>query len=224
MVGCGEAQIDLGEDARFWPCDEALARWRRPDGAVVSPGVFVPIAEELGLIHLLGKSVMRDACFAAAGWNAKGIVSSVAVNISPHQFDDPDFVNSVYQALDDSGLPPNLLELEITESVIMQKDYALTLLEEISECGVELAIDDFGTGYSCLAYLKDLPAKKLKLDRAFILGLPEDRKSFAIVRTVTQLARDLGMTVVAEGVEYMSGMSRCAEERRGGWQYEPVLR
>jgi predicted signal transduction protein with EAL and GGDEF domain len=83
---------------------EALARWRRPDGAVVSPGVFVPIAEELGLIHTLGKSVMRDACFAAAGWNAKGIVSSVAVNVSPHQFDDPDFINSVYQALDDSGL------------------------------------------------------------------------------------------------------------------------
>lgn len=206
---------------------EALARWRRPDGAIVSPGVFIPIAEELGLIGTLGKQVMRDACFAAAGWNRKGIVSSVAVNVSPHQFDDPEFVNSVYQALDDSGLPPDLLELEITESAaVADADRVARTMWPLRNRGVRLAIDDFGTGHSNFAAITRLPFDVFKIDQQFVRALSTDPHAPAIVEMILAMAEALGQETVAEGVETKEQadfLLRRACTIGQGYYYSPPL-
>ncbi len=206
---------------------EALARWRRPDGAIVSPGVFIPIAEELGLIGTLGKQVMRDACFAAAGWNQKGIISSVAVNVSPHQFDDPDFVTSVYQALDDSGLPPNQLELEITESAaVADPDRVARIMWPLRNRGVRLAIDDFGTGHSNFAAITRLPFDVFKIDQQFVRALSTDPHAPAIVEMILAMAEALGQETVAEGVETKEQadfLLRRACTIGQGYYYSPPL-
>ncbi len=206
---------------------EALARWRRPDGSVVSPGVFVPIAEELGLIHTLGKSVMRDACFAAAGWNRKGIAASIAVNVSPHQFDDPDFINSVYQALDDSGLAPELLELEITESAaVADPDRVARIMWPLRNRGVRLAIDDFGTGHSNFASITRLPFDVFKIDQQFVRALSTDPHAPAIVEMILAMAEALGQETVAEGVETKEQadfLLRRACTIGQGYYYSPPL-
>lgn len=206
---------------------EALARWRRPDGAIVSPGVFIPIAEELGLIGTLGKQVMRDACFAAAGWNRNGIMSSVAVNVSPHQFDDPDFVSSVYQALDDSGLPPNLLELEITESAaVADADRVARTMWPLRNRGVRLAIDDFGTGHSNFAAITRLPFDVFKIDQQFVRALSTDPHAPAIVEMILAMAEALGQETVAEGVETKEQadfLLRRACTIGQGYYYSPPL-
>lgn len=206
---------------------EALARWRRPDGAIVSPGVFIPIAEELGLIAKLGKQVMRDACFAAAGWNRKGIISSVAVNVSPHQFDDPDFVASVYKALDDSGLPPNLLELEITESAaVADGDRVARIMWPLRNRGVRLAIDDFGTGHSNFAAITRLPFDVFKIDQQFVRALSTDPHAPAIVEMILAMAEALGQETVAEGVETKEQadfLLRRACTIGQGYYYSPPL-
>lgn len=206
---------------------EALARWRRPDGAIVSPGQFIPIAEEMGVIHTLGKSVMRDACFAAAGWNQKGIISSVAVNVSPHQFDDPDFVTSVYQALDDSGLPPDLLELEITESAaVADADRVARIMWPLRNRGVRLAIDDFGTGHSNFAAITRLPFDVFKIDQQFVRALSTDPHAPAIVEMILAMAEALGQETVAEGVETKEQadfLLRRACTIGQGYYYSPPL-
>lgn len=206
---------------------EALARWRRPDGMAVSPGVFIPIAEELGLIARLGKQVMRDACFAAAGWNRKGIVSSVAVNVSPHQFDDPEFVDSVYKALDDSGLPPNLLELEITESAaVADADRVARTMWPLRNRGVRLAIDDFGTGHSNFAAITRLPFDVFKIDQQFVRALSTDPHAPAIVEMILAMAEALGQETVAEGVETKEQadfLLRRACTIGQGYYYSPPL-
>lgn len=206
---------------------EALARWRRPDGAIVSPGQFIPIAEELGVIHTLGKSVMRDACFAAAGWNRKGIISSIAVNISPHQFDDPDFVNSVYQALDDSGLPPELLELEITESAaVADADRVARIMWPLRNRGVRLAIDDFGTGHSNFSAITRLPFDVFKINQQFVRALSTDPHAPAIVEMILAMAEALGQETVAEGVETKEQadfLLRRACTIGQGYYYSPPL-
>ena len=206
---------------------EALARWRRPDGAIVSPGVFIPIAEELGLIAKLGKQVMRDACFAAAGWNRRGIVSSVAVNVSPHQFDDPDFVSSVYQALDDSGLPAELLELEITESAaVADADRVARTMWPLRNRGVRLAIDDFGTGHSNFAAITRLPFDVFKIDQQFVRALSTDPHAPAIVEMILAMAEALGQETVAEGVETKEQadfLLRRACTIGQGYYYSPPL-
>lgn len=206
---------------------EALARWRRADGMAVSPGVFIPIAEELGLIAKLGKQVMRDACFAAAGWNRKGIVSSVAVNVSPHQFDDPDFVNSVYQALDESGLPANLLELEITESAaVADPDRVARTMWPLRNRGVRLAIDDFGTGHSNFAAITRLPFDVFKIDQQFVRALSTDPHAPAIVEMILAMAEALGQETVAEGVETKEQadfLLRRACTIGQGYYYSPPL-
>ncbi len=206
---------------------EALARWRRPDGAVVSPGVFIPIAEDLGLIAILGKQVMRDACFAAAGWNSKGIISSVAVNVSPHQFDDPDFVTSVYQALDDSGLPPDHLELEITESAaVADPDRVARIMWPLRNRGVRLAIDDFGTGHSNFAAITRLPFDVFKIDQQFVRALSTDPHAPAIIEMILAMAEALGQETVAEGVETKEQadfLLRRACTIGQGYYYSPPL-
>ncbi len=181
---------------------EALARWQRPDGAVVSPGVFIPIAEELGLIAELGKSVLRDACIAAAGWNRHGRVARIAVNVSPIQFDEPDFAESVDQALEESGLDPELLELEITESsAVRDPDRVARIMWPLRERGVHLAIDDFGTGHSNFASITRLPFDVFKIDQQFIRGLQHDPAAPSIVEMILAMAESLGQETVAEGIE-----------------------
>ena len=206
---------------------EALARWRRPDGAIVSPGVFIPIAEDLGLIAILGKQVMRDACFAAAGWNRNGIVTSVAVNVSPHQFDDPDFVTSVYQALDESGLAPNQLELEITESAaVADPDRVARIMWPLRNRGVRLAIDDFGTGHSNFAAITRLPFDVFKIDQQFVRALSTDPHAPAIVEMILAMAEALGQETVAEGVETKEQadfLLRRACTIGQGYYYSPPL-
>jgi diguanylate cyclase (GGDEF)-like protein len=206
---------------------EALARWRRPDGAVVSPGRFVPIAEELGLISKLGQSVMRDACFAAARWNRKGISSRIAVNVSPQQFDEPDFAEQVYKALDDSGLNPELLELEITETAaVSDPDRVARIMWPLRNRGVRLAIDDFGTGHSNFASITRLPFDVFKIDQQFIRALDTDPHAPAIVEMILAMAEALGQETVAEGVETKEQadfLLRRACTIGQGYYYSPPL-
>jgi len=184
---------------------EALARWRRPDGSVVSPGVFVPMAEELGLISKLGDAVMRDACRAAARWNKSGINSHIAVNVSPHQFNDPEFINHVQSALDESGLNPELLELEITESAaVADPERVARIMWPLRNRGVRLAIDDFGTGHSNFTSITRLPFDVFKIDQQFIRALDTEPNAPAIVEMILAMAEALGQETVAEGVETKS--------------------
>jgi diguanylate cyclase (GGDEF)-like protein len=181
---------------------EALARWRRPDGAAVAPGVFVPLAEELGLISKLGRSVMRDACMAAAGWHRNGVAARIAVNVSPHQFNEPDFIQQVTDALDESGLDPKLLELEITESAaVSDPDRVARTMWPLRNRGVRLAIDDFGTGHSNFASITRLPFDVFKIDQQFVRALDTDPNAPAIVEMILAMAEALGQETVAEGVE-----------------------
>ena len=181
---------------------EALLRWTHPELGVVSPTRFIPIAEECGLIIPIGRWAMTTACTQAAEWLRLGLPLCVAVNLSPRQFMDPQLVSHVREALDQSGLPPSLLELEITESVMMRdRDAAIEKMTMIRDLGVRLAIDDFGTGYSSLAHLKRFPIDTLKIDRSFIRGIPQSAADLAIAEAILTLATSLGVTVVAEGVE-----------------------
>lgn len=206
---------------------EALARWRRPDGAIVSPGLFVPIAEELGLIGKLGRSVMRDACFAAAGWNNSGVKTSIAVNVSPQQFDEPDFIQSVYRTLDESGLQPELLELEITESAaVADPDRVARTMWPLRNRGVRLAIDDFGTGHSNFASITRLPFDVFKIDQQFVRALSTDPHAPAIIEMILAMAEALGQETVAEGVETKDQadfLLRRACTIGQGYYYSPPL-
>jgi diguanylate cyclase (GGDEF)-like protein len=206
---------------------EALARWRRPDGAVISPGKFVPVCEEMGLIGKLGRVVMRDACFAAAGWTRNGIAARIAVNVSPQQFDEPDFIQSVYQALDDSGLDPKQLELEITESAaVADPDRVARIMWPLRNRGVRLAIDDFGTGHSNFASITRLPFDVFKIDQQFVRALATDTNAPAIVEMILAMAEALGQETVAEGVETKEQadfLVRRACTIGQGYYYSPPL-
>ncbi|HBY31712.1 MAG TPA: deubiquitinase [Bradyrhizobium sp.] len=178
---------------------EALARWNHGLRGLIAPNNFIPVAEETGLIVPLGEIVLRKACFEAAGWPAD---IAVAVNLSPVQFKNPNLVSSVRAALDASGLSPDRLELEITESVLLQNSEAtLAVLHELRGFGVRISLDDFGTGYSSLSYLRSFPFDKIKIDRSFVTDLATREDSMAIVRAVTGLGKSLGIVTTAEGVE-----------------------
>jgi EAL domain-containing protein (putative c-di-GMP-specific phosphodiesterase class I) len=182
---------------------EALARWRHPDRGIVSPAAFIPIAEETGLIVPLGERILEIACRMRRGCHDLGHVAGVvAVNVSALQFIETHFVDTVKRVLRDTGLPPALLELEVTESVLMHgADMVARTLAELADLGVSLAIDDFGTGYSSLSYLKHFPVRRLKIDQSFVREMTRDANSGAIVEAIIALGRVLGMSVVAEGVE-----------------------
>jgi diguanylate cyclase (GGDEF)-like protein len=182
---------------------EALVRWRHPTRGLVPPNDFIPLAEETGLILPLGDLVLRTACSQVQAWTRQGMKAlPVAVNISGRQLQQPDFVDRVERALRDTGLPPHLLELEITESTLMEDAEAtLVLLHRLRALGVRLSIDDFGTGYSSLVYLKRFPMDTLKIDGAFIRDLPGDADDVVIVSAIIALAHSLRLDVVAEGVE-----------------------
>ena len=180
---------------------EALIRWRS-DGNLVSPAEFVPLAEETGLIVPIGEWVLRHACQDAQIWREHGYPLRVAVNLSPRQFHQKDLVPMVLSVLEDTGLPPSSLELEVTEGIVMDDvEEAIHTLNVLREKGIHFAIDDFGTGYSSLQYLSQLPLDTLKIDRAFIKNLPDNKEDAAITLATLSMAHSLGLKVVAEGVE-----------------------
>jgi diguanylate cyclase (GGDEF)-like protein len=189
---------------------EALIRWRHPEKGLVAPGVFVPLAEEIGLIVPIGEWVVREACAMAVQWPGK---LKVAVNISPAHFCDTALVQTVMDALAASGLAPNRLELEITETNLLQNSVAtLSALHQLRDIGVRIAMDDFGTGYSSLSYLQSFPFDKIKIDRSFVEKITEDANSLNIVRAVAALANGLGMASTAEGVETVEQLTRIRAE------------
>jgi EAL domain-containing protein (putative c-di-GMP-specific phosphodiesterase class I) len=189
---------------------EALIRWRHPEKGLVQPGVFVPLAEEIGLIVPIGEWVVREACMMAVQWPGS---LKVAVNISPAHFCDTGLVQTVVEALAASGLAPNRLELEITETNLLQNSAAtLSALHQLREIGVRIAMDDFGTGYSSLSYLQSFPFDKIKIDRSFVAKIIEDANSMNIVRAVAALAKGLGMASTAEGVETKEQLDRIKAE------------
>ena len=182
---------------------EALLRWTNPELGSVPPSQFIPVAEECGLIVPLGHWALFNACAQTVAWLHQGLPPiSMAVNLSPRQFQDPNLVESIKQVLADTGMPPTLLELEITESVMLHDiEVAVQKLVAIRNLGVRLAIDDFGTGYSSLSQLKRFPIDSVKIDRSFIRGIPQDRDDMAITEAILALGKTLGVTIVAEGVE-----------------------
>jgi EAL domain-containing protein (putative c-di-GMP-specific phosphodiesterase class I) len=181
---------------------EALARWRSPFG-LIQPLQFIPLAEETGLIIKLGDWVLRESCSRMKAWlDAGHDIAFIAVNVSPRQFDDPEFCQRLRAILNETELPAERVELEITESALMQQganaEAALHLLKSL---GVRISIDDFGTGFSSLAYLKRFPIDQLKIDRSFVSDIPTDTTGMEIVTAVIRLAHTLKIKALAEGVE-----------------------
>ena len=201
--------VDLGSDRIVGL--EALVRWQHPTRGLVPPLSFIPLAEETGLIIPLGRWVLETACRQARAWHDEmpGSELVISVNLSARQFTQPDLVDQVATILAETGLPPRLLELEITETVLMDQSEAGTrALRALRELGVQLVLDDFGTGYSSLAYLKHLPLDTIKIDRSFVSGLDDDDANLPIVQAVIALAHGLGIDVVAEGIETVAQLDR----------------
>jgi diguanylate cyclase (GGDEF)-like protein/PAS domain S-box-containing protein len=182
---------------------EALVRWQQPERGLIGPNEFISIAEEAGLIVPIGEWVLREACRRNRDLQVSGLDPiSVSVNVSASQFRDPNLVEMVDHVLKDTGLEPSLLNLEITESMLMSDvDNAARVLKELSGLGVTIAIDDFGTGYSSLSYLKRFPISTLKIDRSFVRDIPENKDDMLIIRAIISMANGLGINTVAEGVE-----------------------
>lgn len=181
---------------------EALIRWQHPEQGLISPAEFIPAAEENGLIVPIGEWVLQRACADAVKWHAAGLSLRVAVNLSAIQLRDVELTTMIRNVLARCGLAPRWLELEVTESAVME-DTALTLtaLRALRDMGIRLSLDDFGTGYSSLSYLRRLPLHNVKVDRSFVRELPDNQESLTIVRAIVSLAVNLGFTVTAEGVE-----------------------
>jgi EAL domain-containing protein (putative c-di-GMP-specific phosphodiesterase class I) len=178
---------------------EALLRWNHPIRGLISPGEFIPIAENSGLIKAIGDWALEEACLTAATWPDH---LTIAVNLSAPQFDNARIVETVQSALKRSGLAPHRLELEITESLLIDRpDDVIAILERLRAIGVCIAMDDFGTGYSSLSYLLKFPYDKIKIDRSFISAIETDKAACDVLRTIGALAKTLNMRVTAEGVE-----------------------
>ena len=192
---------------------EALIRWRHPTRGVLAPGEFIAIAEASALIVPIGRWVLEEACMQTARWRERGHAIGVSVNVSARQLDDDELVANVRRALEASGLDASALTLEITETVIMRDaDAAAERLRQLKEVGVRIAIDDFGVGYSSLAYLRELPADSLKIDRSFIAGIATSSASAALIRTLVQLGRTLEIETLAEGIEEQAQLETLCRE------------
>jgi EAL domain-containing protein (putative c-di-GMP-specific phosphodiesterase class I) len=192
---------------------EALLRWRKPDGRIATAAEFIHVAEKTGLIHELTGWILHTAAAAAAAWRAHGWHrASVAINVSPPQFFESDFVEQVARTLELTGLPPSALELEITETVFQTGAATVESLRRLRALGVAVALDDFGIGYSSLTSLEQLPITRVKLDRLLVAGVDTNARSAAIVRSIVALCHGLGLHVVAEGVErtaQLDFLARC---------------
>lgn len=200
----------VGFDGRI-EAVEALMRCTA-DGNIISPGKFIPVAEKTGLIIRLGEWSLLAGARLAHSLDMAGQPTKVAINVSRAQLVSPKFSQALHAALLCANVKPELIELELTESLFMDvSDVVQKNLHAALDAGVRLAIDDFGTGYSCLANLKDIPATKLKLDRAFVIVLPHDRRAFSVVKAMTMLGKELGMTVVAEGIEEQEQLDSLRE-------------
>ena len=182
---------------------EALVRWTKPDGTVVSPAEFIPLAEDFGLISLLGDQVLKTVCYQAKEWYDAGILCGpIAVNLSPRQLKEANFLERLKRLMLETQIQPEWIELEITENAVMEdKDRALKVMHQINELGISIAMDDFGTGYSSLSYIRDFPIRTLKIDTSFVKNIPECTRAIAIAQTVLSLGHGLDLKVVAEGVE-----------------------
>jgi diguanylate cyclase (GGDEF)-like protein len=204
---------------------EALLRWSHPERGMISPGEFIPIAEEMGLIVEIGNWALRRACQDCAQWpdNVK-----VAVNLSPIQFRDGDVVRAVMTALADANLAPHRLEIEITESVLLQDtETTRAILQQLRASDVRIALDDFGTGYSSLSYLHNFPLHKVKIDRSFLFGIGENKRALPLLRNVARLITELGMSVTMEGIETKAQLDLVAEEgtvdEAQGYLFSPAV-
>ncbi|MBW2270737.1 MAG: EAL domain-containing protein [Deltaproteobacteria bacterium] len=207
---------------------EALLRWNDPELGPVAPDEFVSVAEDAGLIVPIGAWVLRTACAQAQAWQAAGFRPlRMAVNVSGHQLREPTFVGTVARVLRDSGLSPAHLELEITESTIMQEDEVTdSAFRRLDELGVGLALDDFGTGYSSLSYLRRFPIGRVKIDRSFVSGIPADADDVAIVAAIAAMAHNLLLAVVAEGVETLEQAESLRElgcQELQGYLFSPAV-
>jgi EAL domain-containing protein (putative c-di-GMP-specific phosphodiesterase class I) len=195
---------------------------------MVSPGEFIPIAEQSGLIGEIDGWVLNTACRQMCAWLAAGLeVSFVAVNVSSRLFSRGDLDRQVAEVLRETGLDPAYLELEVTESAVMEDpEQAIEQLHRLRELGISLAIDDFGTGYSSLLRLKRMPVQKLKIDQGFVAGLPSDEDDIAIVRVIIALAQSMGMNVLAEGIEHADQagflLANGCELGQGYWFARPM--
>ncbi|WP_347550825.1 EAL domain-containing protein [Pseudalkalibacillus hwajinpoensis] len=196
-----QPQVNLDEQ-KIYAC-EALIRWNHPKLGLVSPAQFIPLAEETGLIEEIGMWVLNEACMQTSKWQALGYEDlSISVNVSGRQFQSDKFVESVRDALLTSGLTPQSLHLEVTESTtLVNTDYSISMLNELRKMGIKVSIDDFGTGYSSLSYLKDFPLDILKIDQSFIRNLQENNADAAIVKAVITMCEGLNLSIVAEGIE-----------------------
>ncbi|MBF0426363.1 MAG: EAL domain-containing protein, partial [Magnetococcales bacterium] len=201
---------------------EALVRWNKPGQGLISPGQFIPLAEETGLILPMGMWILDQACRQNVAWHAdQGVALRSSVNLSARQFQQKDLTAAVRGVLEHHALPPERLELEITESMVMGNvEEAIAIMRRLRDLGITLAIDDFGTGYSSLGYLKKFPVQILKIDQSFVRGLPADREDGAIVDAIISMAHSLGLQVVAEGVEtsaQLDELQRCGCEEVQGY-------
>ncbi|MCA1199303.1 GGDEF domain-containing protein [Sphingomonas sp. R647] len=206
--------VDMGSDALVG--FEALLRWERQRGEIVSPAEFIEVAEETGLIVAIGEWALNEACLAASRWNRRfpGRSLTMSVNVSPRQFAQPGFAKIVRAAIATSGIAPGTLALEITESIaIAQPERAIRVMRDLADIGVKISLDDFGTGYSSLGNLHRYPFNTLKLDRSFIVGMSavDRRKGVGIVQAVLDLANTMDMAVVAEGIETIGQRNRLRE-------------
>jgi len=206
---------------------EALIRWKHPVRGMIQPLEFIPLAEENGLIEPIGQWALHTACTDAAQWNRAGNRVSVAVNLSPVQFRNPGLLQSVADVLEQTGLTPELLELEITESSLMENSAAtIATLHALRDRGVRIALDDFGTGYSSLGYLTRIPIGNIKVDRCFVNGLLDGGENDAIVRAILAMAGSLGMRVTAEGVETLGQVralkAMACHDLQGNYFSRPV--
>ncbi|MDP5337592.1 MAG: EAL domain-containing protein, partial [Nodularia sp. (in: cyanobacteria)] len=207
---------------------EALLRWQHPDLGLVAPNVFIPLAEANGLIVQIGEWVLRTACIQNKAWQKAGLPPlTIAVNLSPQQFRQPKLVEIVAEILAKTGLDPNFLELEITETTAIEDlDFTRTVLQSLEQMGVHISIDDFGTGHSSLSRLQLLPFHNLKIDRSFIHGLTKDAKVAHIVQAIVTLGRSLGLRLTAEGVEKQEELDFLAsincEDVQGFLFYRPL--
>jgi EAL domain-containing protein (putative c-di-GMP-specific phosphodiesterase class I) len=196
-----QMQLELGRIC----CLEALVRWRHPTRGEVSPGEFIPLAEETGMILPIGRWVLREACRQVKAWQERWPTPApltIAVNLSARQLQHPAIVDEVSAALAAAGLDPQSLVLEITETAIMEQlDAAIMILTDLRRLGVRLALDDFGTSYSSLSYLQRLPVDILKIDRSFVAGVARSTEDSALARGILTLAQTLGLETVAEGIE-----------------------
>ncbi len=184
---------------------EALLRWRDPERGVISPAEFIPIAEESGMIQALGARVLRDSCRQVMQWHRQGMMLRLSVNLSVQQLQHDSWLSVVEEALTASGLPPQYLDLEITESVIItHPEKAVATLVKLKQRGVSITVDDFGTGYSSLSYLARLPIQSIKIDQRFVHGIEQNRNDEAITQAIVALAHSLGLRVIAEGVETLA--------------------